>query len=62
MNKNKDSLKKNFLELQELKHILTKTAKFFEEQDRIQTNDGLGNTVLTMETNAPERAQPFKLG
>lgn len=62
MNSNKDALKKNYLELQELRHILTKATTFFEEQDRIQANDGLGNTVLAMEPGAPERAQPLRLG
>ncbi len=31
VNTNKDALKKNYLELVELKHILTKAAHFFEE-------------------------------
>jgi len=62
VNSNKDALKKNYLELQELRHILTKATTFFEEQDRIQANDGLGNTVLAMEPGAPERAQPLRLG
>ena len=45
VNSNKDALKKNYLELQELRHILTKATTFFDEQDQIQNNDGLGNTV-----------------
>lgn len=59
VNSNKDALKKNYLELQELRHILTKATHFFEEQDRIQANDGLGNTVITMEA---DRNQPLRLG
>jgi hypothetical protein len=31
VNSNKDALKKNFLELQELRHILTKATNFFDE-------------------------------
>jgi hypothetical protein len=31
VNANKDALKKNYLELQELRHILTKATQFFEE-------------------------------
>ena len=31
VNSNKDALKKNYLELQELRHILTKATHFFEE-------------------------------
>lgn len=33
MNQNAEALKKNFLELTELKHILRKTQQFFDEQD-----------------------------
>ena len=62
VNSNKDALKKNYLELQELRHILTKATHFFEEQDRFQTNDGLGNTVVTMEAGASERTAPLRLG
>ena len=62
VNSNKDALKKNYLELQELRHILTKATHFFEEQDRFQTSDGLGNTVVTMEAGANERSQPLRLG
>ena len=31
VNSNKDALNKNYLELQELRHILTKATHFFEE-------------------------------
>ena len=31
VNSNKDALKKNYLELQELRHILTKATNFFDE-------------------------------
>lgn len=62
VNSNKDALKKNFLELQELRHILTKATSFFEEQDRIQNNDGLGNITLSMETGQAERSAPLRLG
>jgi len=48
VNSNKDALKKNYLELQELRHILTKATSFFDEQDRIQNNDGLGNTGVSV--------------
>ncbi|RNA00785.1 V-type proton ATPase subunit a -like protein, partial [Brachionus plicatilis] len=57
VNSNKDALKKNYLELQELRHILTKATTFFEEQDRIQTGE---QTVLQMETQ--DRIQPLRLG
>ena len=35
VNQNAEALKKNFLELTELKHILRKTQHFFEEQDQM---------------------------
>ena len=61
VNSNKDALKKNFLELQELRHILTKATSFFDEQDQIQNNDGLGNTgtrnvSVPMEGQGADRA------
>merc|ERR1711971_1496233 len=36
VNQNAEALKKNFLELTELKHILRKTQQFFEEQDQME--------------------------
>lgn len=36
VNSNKDALKKNYLELQELRHILTKATHFFEEASKNQ--------------------------
>lgn len=59
VNANKDALKKNYLELQELRHILTKATQFFEEQDRIQNTE---STVLSMEGGVQERVQPMRLG
>jgi len=56
------------LELQELRHILTKATTFFDEQDQIQNNDGLGNTVsrnvsVPMEGQAGDRsASALRLG
>jgi V-type H+-transporting ATPase subunit a len=35
VNQNTEALKKNFLELTELKHILRKTQQFFDEQDQL---------------------------
>jgi len=61
VNSNKDALKKNYLELQELRHILTKASSFFDEQDRIQANEGLGTTVVNLEPGTAERA-PLRLG
>ncbi len=36
VNQNSEALKKNFLELTELKHILRKTQQFFDEQDHFE--------------------------
>jgi V-type H+-transporting ATPase subunit a len=35
VNQNSEALKKNYLELTELKHILRKTQQFFDEQDQL---------------------------
>ena len=42
VNQNAEALKKNFLELTELKHILRKTQQFFEEQDQMDVGGQLG--------------------
>jgi V-type H+-transporting ATPase subunit a len=62
VNSNKDALKKNYLELQELRHILTKATQFFEEQDRAQggVEGGTASTVIGMEQ--AERGQQLRLG
>ncbi|KRZ18033.1 putative V-type proton ATPase subunit a [Trichinella zimbabwensis] len=41
VNMNEEMLKKNFLELTELKHILRKTQAFFDEQENIQAMQSL---------------------
>ena len=38
VNSNSEALKRNFLELTELKHILRKTQTFFDEVSPIHTN------------------------
>ena len=40
VNQNAEALKKNFLELTELKHILRKTQQFFDEQEGLELNPG----------------------
>ena len=35
VNQNTEALKKNYLELTELKHILRKTQQFFDEQEQV---------------------------
>ena len=42
MNQNAEALKKNFLELTELKHILRKTQQFFDEQETLEQGGGVG--------------------
>ena len=42
VNQNAEALKKNFLELTELKHILRKTQQFFDEQDQLDLGAGGG--------------------
>ena len=40
VNQNAEALKKNFLELTELKHILRKTQQFFDEQEGMELGGG----------------------
>ncbi|XP_040569933.1 V-type proton ATPase 116 kDa subunit a 1 isoform X1 [Lepeophtheirus salmonis] len=42
VNQNAEALKKNYLELTELKHILRKTQQFFDEQDQLELGGGGG--------------------
>ena len=42
VNQNAEALKKNFLELTELKHILRKTQQFFDEQEGMELGGGGG--------------------
>merc|ERR1712198_306453 len=42
VNQNAEALKKNFLELTELKHILRKTQQFFDEQEGMELGGGPG--------------------
>ncbi len=44
VNQNTEALKKNFLELTELKHILRKTQQFFDEQE--QVSNSLNHIIL----------------
>ena len=48
VNQNAEALKKNFLELTELKHILRKTQQFFEEQDQMEGPVGQHQQVYTI--------------
>jgi len=42
VNQNAEALKKNFLELTELKHILRKTQQFFDEQESLEQGGQIG--------------------
>jgi len=42
VNQNAEALKKNFLELTELKHILRKTQQFFDEQESLEQGGSIG--------------------
>lgn len=46
VNQNAQALKKNFLELTELKHILRKTQQFFDEQEGIEAEVGAGAQLI----------------
>ncbi|KAF8360110.1 unc-32 [Pristionchus pacificus] len=52
VNQNEETLKKNFSELTELKHILRKTQTFFEE---IHRRDGPGSVRASASTSATDR-------
>ena len=51
VNQNAEALKKNFLELTELKHILRKTQQFFDEQEGMEIGGGGQHQQLIQVTN-----------
>lgn len=63
VNTNAEALKKNFLELTELKHILRKTQLFFEESERNVVDDA--QTALASDGGVgaePSMGSPLRLG
>merc|ERR1719210_1424720 len=54
VNQNAEALKKNFLELTELKHILRKTQQFFEEQDQMEGPVGQHQQLISEDGNAAQ--------
>uniref|UniRef100_A0A669CUW8 V-type proton ATPase subunit a n=1 Tax=Oreochromis niloticus TaxID=8128 RepID=A0A669CUW8_ORENI len=66
INTNQEALKKNFLELTELKHILRRTQQFFDERNdyvAIVTNDFLlEESSILLDPNEPVRVAPLRLG
>ncbi|XP_034046242.1 V-type proton ATPase 116 kDa subunit a isoform X2 [Thalassophryne amazonica] len=58
INTNQEALKKNFLELTELKHILRRTQQFFEEME----DPSLEESSILLDPNEPNKVAPLRLG
>ncbi|XP_063966547.1 V-type proton ATPase 116 kDa subunit a 1-like isoform X3 [Lytechinus pictus] len=59
VNTNQEALKRNFLELTELKHILRKTQHFFDE---MHDGDGMEEAHKLLGDDGPRMGQPMRLG
>ncbi|XP_042360230.1 V-type proton ATPase 116 kDa subunit a isoform X1 [Plectropomus leopardus] len=59
INTNQEALKKNFLELTELKHILRRTQQFFDEMEDPSL---LEESSTLLDPNEPIRVAPLRLG
>uniref|UniRef100_A0A669BUS9 V-type proton ATPase subunit a n=1 Tax=Oreochromis niloticus TaxID=8128 RepID=A0A669BUS9_ORENI len=59
INTNQEALKKNFLELTELKHILRRTQQFFDEMEDPSL---LEESSILLDPNEPVRVAPLRLG
>uniref|UniRef100_A0AAQ5Y787 V-type proton ATPase subunit a n=1 Tax=Amphiprion ocellaris TaxID=80972 RepID=A0AAQ5Y787_AMPOC len=59
INTNQEALKKNFLELTELKHILRRTQQFFDEMEDPSL---LEESSTLLDPNEPNRVAPLRLG
>lgn len=59
INTNQEALKKNFLELTELKHILRRTQQFFDEMEDPSL---LEESSIPLDLNEPARVAPLRLG
>ncbi|XP_028267800.1 V-type proton ATPase 116 kDa subunit a isoform X2 [Parambassis ranga] len=59
INTNQEALKKNFLELTELKHILRRTQQFFDEMEDPSL---LEESSTLLDPNEPNRGAPLRLG
>ncbi|XP_037545204.1 V-type proton ATPase 116 kDa subunit a isoform X2 [Nematolebias whitei] len=59
INTNQEALKKNFLELTELKHILHRTQQFFNEMEDPSL---LEESSTLLDPNEPNRVAPLRLG
>uniref|UniRef100_A0A673BI55 V-type proton ATPase subunit a n=1 Tax=Sphaeramia orbicularis TaxID=375764 RepID=A0A673BI55_9TELE len=61
INTNQEALKKNFLELTELKHILRRTQQFFDEVS-LTDPSLLEESSILLDPNEVNRAAPLRLG
>ena len=55
VNQNAEALKKNFLELTELKHILRKTQQFFDEQESMELGGGVGQHQQLIQVDCAQK-------
>jgi V-type H+-transporting ATPase subunit a len=62
VNTNAEALKKNFLELTELKHILRKTQQFFDEQETLEQGGGVGQHQQLIQDEAGTGGGGLHLG
>ncbi|KAA0184880.1 Atp6v0a1 [Hyalella azteca] len=62
VNSNAEALKRNYLELTELRHILKKTQVFFDERDGCAGNLDGGSVSLTQNLLPDEAKGPIQLG
>ncbi|XP_063706594.1 V-type proton ATPase 116 kDa subunit a 1 isoform X3 [Culicoides brevitarsis] len=63
VNQNAEALKRNFLELTELKHILRKTQVFFDEQEgAMHTTESMTRALITDEVRSANTMGPVQLG
>ncbi|XP_055697654.1 V-type proton ATPase 116 kDa subunit a 1 isoform X2 [Phlebotomus papatasi] len=63
VNQNAEALKRNFLELTELKHILRKTQVFFDEQEGgMHTTESMTRALITDESRAGNAMGTVQLG
>lgn len=62
VNQNSEALKKNFLELTELKHILRKTQTFFDERDGLLETESMNSALITQDVIGQQAASIMQLG
>lgn len=63
VNQNAEALKRNFLELTELKHILRKTQVFFDEQEGgLGATESMTRALISDESRAGNAMGPVQLG